>query len=105
MRPCVGEDLDAPRRERGRHHALVVMVAENGENAVGRGERRERVGDVVDVGPILPRHVITAEHDEVGLLQAHEPDRAIDVLARHREAPVQVGHQANAQTRQCVRQT
>ena len=43
-RPRVLQHLDAVLRQRRRHVVIVVVIAENGEDAVRRGERRERFG-------------------------------------------------------------
>ena len=62
------QHLHAVAGERGRHVVVVVVVAEDAEHAVWRGERRERVGGRVDVVAIAAGDVVAAEHDQIRLL-------------------------------------
>ena len=76
--------LAAPRmplpRQRRRHVAVVVVVAEDGEDAVRRVQRRQQLGDRLDERAIAERDVVAAEHDQIGRRAMRQLHRA----RRHR---------------------
>ena len=69
LRPRVFQHLDAAPRQRRRHVAVVVVVAEDGKDAMRRVQRRQQFGDRLDERAIAERHVVAAEHDQIGLLR------------------------------------
>jgi hypothetical protein len=69
----VAQDGEALRRERRRHVPLVIVVAEDGNDTVRGGQRRECLGSGRHVAPIAPRHVVAAQDDQVRLFRHDDP--------------------------------
>jgi hypothetical protein len=78
---------------------VVVMIAENAENALRRGERCQRRSRRFDVASVLrsPADVVAAEHDEVRTFGHHGRDGPRHVVVRDPDASVNVGEETDAQ--------
>ena len=92
------EHLDVALRERGRHRAVVVVVAEDREDAVRRTKRRQRVGGRLDVVAIGPRDVIAAKHDDVGMLPHQGRHGVRHIVMGYPPAPVDVREEADSKS-------
>ena len=71
----VAKHLDAATRERRGHVVIVVVIAEDAEDAERSGQRRERFRGGLDEIAIAPRDVVAAEHDEFRPLGHEQRDR------------------------------
>jgi hypothetical protein len=96
-RPCITEDRDAVAAQRGRHVVVVIMIAQDGKNAVWRRESAERVRGRVYEASITPGHVITAEDDQVGPSTHQQLDGSGHIVFRNPSASMDVGEKADAQ--------
>ncbi len=96
--------LDAARRQRRRHVVIVVVIAEDSVDAVRRRQRRQRIGGGTDVLSVAPRHVIAAEHDQVGLFVHQQRHGVNHVVVRDPAAAVDVGEQSDLEAGQRRRQ-
>lgn len=97
---------EALGRERRRHLAVIVVIAQNGERAMGRlGERREALGHRADEAAIAVGDVIAAEYDEIRLGGGQAIDGVRDVGRRDGTAVMDVGKQADAQAVEGRRQS
>ena len=76
------------------------MIAQHREDAVRRGQRRERLGNRRDETAIAPGDVVTAEDHEVRRLGDDHADGVIDDLVRHGVAAVKVRQEPDAKSGQ-----
>ncbi len=79
-----------------RHDPLVVVVAEDCEDAAGRGQWRERLHAATDVGAVGPARVVAEQHDEIGPLGHQQPRGIADERCRHERAVVKIRQDADA---------
>src|SRR5687767_4651636 len=99
-RPRISQDGDAGKRQGRRHRLVIVVVAEDCEDAVWRVERRERFRGLPDppsIDPASPRHVVAAEHDDVGPLGHQQVDRRSSELRTDGVAAVKIRDKADAE--------
>ena len=75
------------RFERRRHVAVVVVVAEDREDAVRRVQRRQQLGNGFNERPVAERHIVAAEDDEVRLLR-RAPARPRDATSAAGTVPL-----------------
>ncbi len=92
----VAQHLNVLSRERRRHVAIVVVVAEDRVDAVRRVQRRQQLRDGTDEGTIAECDVVAAEHDQIGRPGIYQLHRLDDVLARHQRAVMNVGEKADS---------
>ena len=92
------QDRDAFPRQRRRHLAIVVVVAENGEDAIRRSQRREELGNRPHEVSIAIGHVVAAEDNEIRIRRQRQLDGARDILRGDDAAVVNVGEERDAQT-------
>ena len=97
--------MSTPRGQGGRHVTVVVVVAENGEDAMWRFQRRQELGNGLDERPIAERHIVAPENDEVWLLGERKLHGMRHVGGRNGLAVVDVGEKAYTDPVERGRQT
>ena len=70
--------------------SIAAGAAKNGEHAMRRCQRGERIRYVVNVLGSAPAHIVAAENDQVRPFRHHHCYGCFDILARHGEASVLV---------------
>src|SRR5207245_1319114 len=93
-RARIFQHLDAARRQGVGHVMVVVVIAQDAEDAVSRGERLERVGRrpyVLMIAAAAPCDVVASEDDQIGALVLQwrglvyeATEELADVLGRER---------------------
>jgi hypothetical protein len=84
--------------EGGGHIAVVIVIADDCVNTQWRTQASQRFRAWNHVGPVPPRHVISAQHDDVRALSHHQRSRAHHVVSRHHLAVMKVRDEADPQT-------
>ena len=80
------------------------MIPEDGEDAVRRRQRRERLGRRMHIALIPPGHVVAAEENQVGPLRHEHIDRRHDRLVGDRLTAMQIREDADAESLQRIGQ-
>ena len=94
--PRVEQHREAVACERRADAALVVVVADHGEDAVRCVERPQQLRHRRDERLVAEGHVITAEHDEIRRRRPSKTHGALDISRRHERAMVDVGQERDA---------
>jgi hypothetical protein len=99
LRASVLQHRDSARFECRRHLAIVIVIAKNGERAeTRRGEWRKKLGDRVHEATLGLRHVVAAQHDQVGFRSKNYLDRPRHVVGGHAVAVMNVGKKSDPKT-------
>ena len=104
-RSRVLQSLHAVSSQRRRHIVIVIVVAQDAEHAVRRGEWSECLGRWIHVVPITPRDVVAAKDDEIGRFGHQGCHGAGDIVVRDEETAVSVCDEADAESRKRQRQS
>ena len=96
-RPRVLQYFDVVLLQGSRHFAVVIVVAENGKDAVWGLEGRQQFRDGTHERAIAERHVVATQDDEVRVLGHHQVHRDGYVAGWHRSTVVHVGQESDPQ--------